>query len=65
MRPPATLSAELYEIRLVASPTRSLVFATALASEQQALEFARRLLERHPEHFFAEVWRGMNLLRRV
>jgi hypothetical protein len=65
VRPPTNLSAELYEIRLVESPARSLIFATGRTTEQEALDFARRLLERHPEHSFAEVWHGMKLLRRV
>jgi hypothetical protein len=65
MHPPTDEKSQLYEIRLVESANGSLVFAAAKASEREALELARRLLERHPEHDCAEVWRGMTLFMRV
>jgi hypothetical protein len=57
--------AEKYEFRLCSSPNKHLLFAGAFASEDQALEHARRLLNRHKEMDYAEVWRGMKLVRQV
>jgi hypothetical protein len=44
---------------------RPLLFAGAFVTEDLALEHARRLLNRHKEMDYAEVWRGMKLVRQV
>ena len=59
------LRANKYEIRLCSPAHKPLLFAGAFVTEDQASEFARNLLHRHKEMLYAEVWRGMKLLRQV
>ena len=57
---------DVFEIRLRESrPAASLLFVTTRKTSDEAVEQARRLLERHPEFQIAEVWNGMKLLREV
>jgi hypothetical protein len=57
---------EIFEIRLrEARPSSSLLFVTMRKNSDEAVEHARRLLERHPEFDAAEVWYGMKLVREV
>jgi len=57
--------AEKYEFRLCSTANKALLFVGAFASEDQAMEHARKLLSRHREMDYAEVWRGMKLIRQV
>lgn len=57
--------AEKYEFRLCATAHKPLLFVGAFASDDQAMEHARKLLSRHREMEYAEVWRGMKLIRQV
>ncbi|HEX4637161.1 MAG TPA: hypothetical protein VH189_13320 [Rhizomicrobium sp.] len=57
---------ERFEIRLVDQrPRTPLLFATSLASDSDAVRYARRLLERHPEFYAAEIWKGMKMVRQI
>ena len=57
---------ETFEIRLVdGRPHKWLLFATATENASDAVQFARRLLERHPEFHVAEIWKGMKLVRQI
>ena len=55
-----------FEIRLRdIRPTPSLLFVATRATDLEAVEHARLLLERHPEYCVAEIWQGMKLLRQI
>jgi hypothetical protein len=55
-----------FEIRLRdACPAHSLLFVASRNTDAEAVEHARRLLERHPEYPIAEIWQGMKLLRQI
>jgi hypothetical protein len=55
-----------FEIRLREDrPSQSLLFVTARETDGEAVEHARRLLERHPEYRMAEIWSGMKLVRQI
>jgi hypothetical protein len=55
-----------FEIRLKEDrPKSSLLFVTARSSDAEAVEQARRLLERHPEYETAEIWNGMKMVRQI
>jgi hypothetical protein len=55
-----------FEIRLKEDrPKASLLFVTARSSAAEAVEQARRLLERHPEYESAEIWNGMKMVRQI
>lgn len=57
---------ETFEIRLVdGRPHKWLLFATASESDTEAVQQARRLLERHPEFYSAEIWKGMKMVRQI
>jgi len=57
---------ETFEIRLVdGRPHKWLLFATASETDSEAVQYARRLLERHPEFNVAEIWKGMKLVRQI
>ena len=55
----------LYEFKLSARGKQPLLFAAAVANEDQATAHARTLLDRHPLMTEAEIWRGMKLVRQV
>jgi hypothetical protein len=56
----------VFEIRLREfRPSCSLLFVTSRKTSDEAVEYARRLLERHPEFHIAEVWNGMQLVREI
>jgi len=56
----------VFEIRLREfRPSASLLFVTTRKSSDEAIEQARRLLERYPEFLFAEVWNGMVLVQEI
>ena len=57
--------AEKYEFRLCSKANEPLLFAGAFATDDLAFEHARRLLIRHNEMDYAEVWRGMKLIRQI
>ena len=57
--------AEKYEFRLCSTGKKPLLFVAAFVSEDHAVEHARKLLNRHREKQYAEVWRGMKLIRQV
>ena len=61
----AYAGAALYEFKLSSPRQEPLLFAAAFATDDQAVEHARRLLKRHPEMTGCEIWRGMQLLRQV
>ena len=55
-----------YEIRLLGPSGRApIILGTVAATDDQAVEYARRALKRHPDRDRAEVWRGMKLVRQV
>jgi len=57
---------ETFEIRLVdGRPHKWLLFATAGENDSEAIQYARRLLERHPEFHTAEIWKGMKMVRQI
>jgi hypothetical protein len=57
---------EKFEIRLVnGRPHNWLLFVTDSESDSDAVQFAHRLLERHPEFFVAEIWKGMKMVRQI
>jgi hypothetical protein len=57
---------ETFEIRLVdGRPHKWLLFAAATENDLEAVQFARRLLERHPEFYAAEIWKGMKMVRQI
>lgn len=53
-----------YEIRLVRGRGQSIIFNVTLGSDDEAVERARYLLDRH-EFEIAEVWYAMQLVRQV
>lgn len=55
----------LYEFKLSSPRHEPLLFAATFATDDQAVEHARRLLKRHTEMAGCEIWRGMHLLRQV
>jgi hypothetical protein len=54
-----------YEIRLLASNGKVRLFATTVATDAEAIEFARGLLVLHLDCDRAEVWSGMRLVRQL
>ena len=55
-----------FEIRLVEQrPHSSLLFVTSRENDSEAVQYARLLLERHPEFDVAEVWKGMKMVRQI
>ena len=57
---------KLYEIRLLGPACKGpILFNTAVATDEEAADYARRVLQRHPERSRAEVWCGMKLVRQV
>jgi len=57
---------ETFEIRLVdGQPRNWLLFATVSETDTEAVQHARRLLERHPEFYGAEIWKGMKMVRQI
>jgi hypothetical protein len=55
-----------FEIRLVDQrPRTSLLFVTSHESDSDAVRHARQLLERHPEFYVAEIWKGMKMVRQI
>lgn len=66
MPDPRSRPMHVFEIRLREfQPSASLLFVTTRKSSAEAIEQARRLLERHPEFLFAEVWNGMELVQEI
>ena len=61
----ATPDCKRYEIRLRASNGKIRLFATAVATDLEAIDFAKGLLVRHFDCEAAEVWFGMKLLRQL
>jgi hypothetical protein len=60
------VSMENFEIRLrETGPALALLFVAARESDTEAVEYARRLLARHPEYDIAEIWNGMKLIRQI
>jgi hypothetical protein len=57
--------AQGYEFRLRSPKNKPMLFAGAFPSDDEATEHARRLLYRHSDMLFAEIWRGMKLVRQV
>lgn len=56
----------VYEIRLVGiASSNAVLLAITAASVEDATDFARRALKRHPECTEAEVWHAMRLIRQV
>jgi hypothetical protein len=43
----------------------SLLFVTTHESDSDAVRHARLLLERHPEFYVAEIWKGMKMVRQI
>lgn len=60
----ASPETRLYEIRLITMAGKSILFATAAASDQQAADHAKSLMLRHACDS-AEVWCDMRLVRRL
>lgn len=58
-------TARVYEIRLARAHASQLVFAAAKSSDDEAAQYARSLLARHPEYERAEIWCGMRHVRAV
>ena len=57
---------EKFEIRLVDQrPRTPLLFVTSQESDSEAVRHARLLLERHPEFYAAEIWKGMKMVRQI
>jgi hypothetical protein len=57
---------EMFEIRLVdGRPHKWMLFMTARETDAEAIHCARLLLERHPEFYSAEIWKGMKMLRQI
>jgi hypothetical protein len=57
---------ETFEIRLVdGRPHTWLLFAMPSETDLEAVQYARRLLERHPEFHTAEIWKGMKMVRQI
>ena len=55
-----------FEIRLVdGRPHKWLLFMTARETDTEAVRYARLLLERHPEFYSAEIWKGMKMVRQI
>jgi len=46
-------------------PRTSLLFVTSHESDSEAVRYARLLLERHPEFYVAEIWKGMKMVRQI
>lgn len=64
--PSACLPLTLFEIRLrSAAGKQPLIFSTVQADENAAADYGRVILDRHEEFDFAEIWRGMKMLRQV
>ena len=61
---PSEPTTRLYEIRLL-GPAGPILFNTTAASDEEAADYARRVLQRHPDRDRAEVWHGMKLVRQV
>lgn len=61
----AKLGSRRYEIRLLASNGEVRLFATAVATDLEAVDYAKGLLIRHLDCEGAEVWSGMKLLRQL
>jgi hypothetical protein len=57
---------ERFEIRLLDQrPRTPLLFASSHESDSEAVRYARLLLERHPEFYVAEIWKGMKVVRQI
>ena len=54
----------LYEVRIKADDGQILIFATAAATDEDAIEYAKRMMLPHPCES-AEIWVGMKLLRQL
>ena len=54
-----------YEIRLLPVHGKVRLFVTAVATDQEAEEYANVLLLRHADCESAEIWCGMKLIRTV
>jgi hypothetical protein len=54
-----------YEVRLLGAPGSQLIFVTSKSCDDEAVEHARKLMDRHPSYMRAEVWQGMKIVRRV
>ena len=57
-------STRTYEIRLITGQGKSMLFATASATAQEAVEHAKGLMLRH-DCDRGEVWCGMQLIRQL
>ena len=56
----------LYEIRLLGPSCQGpILFNATVATDEEAADYARRALRRHPDRDRAEVWNGMKLVRQV
>jgi hypothetical protein len=55
---------KLYEVHLLTDGARTLIFATAAATDQAAADYAKGKMLRHACDS-AEVWCGMKLVRRL
>ena len=53
-----------YEIRLLTVEGEPLLFVATVASDQEAADYAKSLMLRHPCEI-AEVWLGMKIIRRL
>jgi hypothetical protein len=54
-----------YDIRLETSGGKVRLFATAVATDTEAAEYAKGLLLRHLDCESAEVWCGMKWIRQL
>lgn len=55
-----------FEIRLVdGRPQKWMLFATLRETDTEAVQYARHLLDRHPDFHAAEIWKGMKMVRQI
>jgi len=55
-----------FEIRLVdGRPQKWMLFATLRETDSEAVQYARYLLDRHPDFLGAEIWKGMKMVRQI
>ena len=54
-----------YEVRLLTADGRGRLFATAVATDNEAADYAKSLIVRTLDCEGAEVWCGMKLIRQL